>query len=79
METTRATIRRAAPDAKEAIGYRMPTFNGNAVLVHFAAFKNHIGLDPPVFGDAVLVTALALTPRRKATRDSRSAGRSRAS
>jgi uncharacterized protein YdhG (YjbR/CyaY superfamily) len=47
LEKIRATIRKAAPDAKEAMKYQIPTFttrNGN--LVHFAAFKNHIGFYP---------------------------------
>lgn len=42
----RATIKRAAPDADEAIKYRVPTFVLNGNLVHFAAFKNHIGFYP---------------------------------
>jgi uncharacterized protein YdhG (YjbR/CyaY superfamily) len=42
----RTTIREAAPDAEEAIKYRMPTFTLNGNLVHFAAFKNHIGFYP---------------------------------
>jgi len=43
LEQVRATIRKAAPDAAEKIKYAIPTlvFKGN--LVHFAAFKNHIG------------------------------------
>ena len=40
------TIRKAAPAAEEAIGYRMPTFKLNGNLIHFAAYKNHIGLYP---------------------------------
>ena len=59
LEKIRTTIRGAAPDAKEVISYRMPTFTQNGVLVHFAAFKNHIGLYPPVSGDAKLEAALA--------------------
>ena len=39
----RATIKAAAPDAEETISYAMPTFKQYGVLVHFAAFKNHIG------------------------------------
>jgi uncharacterized protein YdhG (YjbR/CyaY superfamily) len=46
LEQIRATIRDAAPDATEAISYAMPTFKLNGNLVHFAAFKNHIGLYP---------------------------------
>jgi uncharacterized protein YdhG (YjbR/CyaY superfamily) len=42
----RTTIREAAPDAEEAIKYRMPTFTLHGNLVHFAAFKNHIGFYP---------------------------------
>lgn len=40
----RQTIRKTAPEAEEAISYAMPTFKLNkANLVHFAAYKNHIG------------------------------------
>jgi uncharacterized protein YdhG (YjbR/CyaY superfamily) len=42
----RKTIRKAAPDAVEAISYQMPTFKLNGNLVHFAAFRNHIGFYP---------------------------------
>ena len=42
----RATIKAAAPEAQEKISYRMPTFFLNGNLVHFAAFKNHIGFYP---------------------------------
>jgi uncharacterized protein YdhG (YjbR/CyaY superfamily) len=59
LEKILATIRDAAPDAKEVISYRMPTFTRDGVLVHYAAFKNHIGLYPPVSGDAELEAALA--------------------
>lgn len=55
LRKIRATIRKAAPDAEEAISYRMPTFALRGTLVHFAAFKNHIGLYPPVRGDKKLV------------------------
>jgi uncharacterized protein YdhG (YjbR/CyaY superfamily) len=46
LEKLRMTIREAAPDAEEAIKYRMPTFILNGNLVYFAAFKNHIGFYP---------------------------------
>jgi uncharacterized protein YdhG (YjbR/CyaY superfamily) len=55
----RATIQAAAPDAQETISYQMPTFTQNGVLIHFAAFKQHIGLYPPVKGDARLEKAVA--------------------
>ena len=47
LKKFRSTIRKAAPKAQEKIGYGIPTFTlegGN--LVHFAAFKNHIGFYP---------------------------------
>ena len=46
LQQIRRTIRKAAPKAEEAIKYRMPTFTLNGNLVHFAAFKNHIGFYP---------------------------------
>lgn len=50
LETIRMTIRRAAPDAEEAIKYQIPTFTLNGNLVHFAAFKNHVGFYPAPSG-----------------------------
>jgi uncharacterized protein YdhG (YjbR/CyaY superfamily) len=46
LEQIRNTIKKAAPEATEAIKYAMPTFVLNGNLVHFAAFKNHIGFYP---------------------------------
>ncbi len=50
LEELRQTIRDAAPEAKEAISYQIPTFKLNGNLVHFAAFKNHIGFYPTSSG-----------------------------
>lgn len=47
LESVRQIIRKAAPEAVEAISYQMPTFKLDGKnLVHFAAFKNHIGFYP---------------------------------
>ena len=46
FEELRATIRNAAPEAEETISYGIPTFTLNGNLVHFAAYKNHIGFYP---------------------------------
>jgi uncharacterized protein YdhG (YjbR/CyaY superfamily) len=46
LEKIRATVREAAPEAKEKISYGMPAFTLNGNLVYFAAFKNHIGFYP---------------------------------
>jgi uncharacterized protein YdhG (YjbR/CyaY superfamily) len=60
LRKLRATVRRAAsPDAEEMISYRMPAFARHGMLVYFAAFKNHIGLFPPVRGNAKLEAAVA--------------------
>jgi uncharacterized protein YdhG (YjbR/CyaY superfamily) len=51
LEGMRRTIHEAAPDAIEAIAYQMPTFRLKGKnLVHFAAFKNHIGFYPTSSG-----------------------------
>lgn len=46
LRQMRAVIREAAPEAQEKISYQMPTFFLQGNLVHFAAFKNHIGFYP---------------------------------
>lgn len=46
LQQIRATVKAVIPDAEEAIKYGMPTFVRNGNLVHFAAFKNHIGFYP---------------------------------
>ncbi|HEX8018585.1 iron chaperone [Mucilaginibacter sp.] len=46
LQTVRATIKAAAPDAEEAIKYAIPTFILNGNLVHFGGFKSHIGFYP---------------------------------
>jgi uncharacterized protein YdhG (YjbR/CyaY superfamily) len=50
LSQLRSTIRLAAPQAIEKICYRIPTFYFNGNLVHFAAFKRHIGFYPAPSG-----------------------------
>lgn len=50
LEELRATIRQAAPNAGETIKYQIPTFTLNGNLVHFAAYKHHIGFYPAPSG-----------------------------
>jgi uncharacterized protein YdhG (YjbR/CyaY superfamily) len=50
LQEVRETIRAAAPEAKEKISYQIPTFDLKGNLVHFAAFKNHIGFYPTSSG-----------------------------
>jgi uncharacterized protein YdhG (YjbR/CyaY superfamily) len=55
----RQTIKEIAPEAQEAIKYQLPTFVLNGNLVHFGAFKNHIGFYPTPTGTAAFKKELA--------------------
>jgi len=59
LQEIRATIHTAAPAATETISYQMPAFAQQDVLVHFAAWKTHIGLYPPIAADAPFKAELA--------------------
>lgn len=50
LQSVRNTIRESAPEAQETIAYQLPTFRLNGNLVHFGAFKNHIGFYPTPSG-----------------------------
>ena len=66
LEKMRQTIRKAAPDAVEAISYQMPTFKLNGRnLVHFAAWKNHIGFYPTPSGTEAFQKELSPYKRAK--------------
>jgi uncharacterized protein YdhG (YjbR/CyaY superfamily) len=65
LQKVRATIRKAAPRAEEAIKYRMPTYVLNGNLVHFAAFKKHIGFYPAPTGIEEFKDELAAYPGAK--------------
>ena len=59
LQQVRRTIHEAAPEATEAISYQMPTFKLHGNLVHFGAFKNHIGFYPVPSGMAAFEEELA--------------------
>jgi uncharacterized protein YdhG (YjbR/CyaY superfamily) len=50
LREMREFIRGTVPEAEETISYKMPTFRLNGILVHFAAYKNHIGFYPTPSG-----------------------------
>jgi len=50
LQKIRSIIREAAPEADETINYAIPTFTLEGNLVHFAAFKKHIGFYPAPSG-----------------------------
>lgn len=60
LKELRATIKAAAPEAEEKISYQMPTFALKGNLVHFAAYKNHIGFYPAPHGIEQFKDALSL-------------------
>ena len=67
LEKIRMTIRNAAPSAEETIKYQMPTFTLNGNLVHFGAFKKHIGFYPVPRGDETFTDELSVYEGEKAT------------
>lgn len=50
LNQMREAIRSVAPEAEEVIKYAMPTYVLDGNLVHFAAYKNHIGFYPAPSG-----------------------------
>jgi uncharacterized protein YdhG (YjbR/CyaY superfamily) len=52
LQLIRETIRHAAPEAEECINYGIPTFKFHGNLVHFSAYKTHIGFYPGASGIA---------------------------
>lgn len=60
LKKLRKTITESAPMVEETINYGIPTFKLNGNLVHFAAFKNHIGFYPTP--SAILVFKKELSP-----------------
>lgn len=46
LHQVRAVLRKTLPQAKEKIAWRMPTYWDQHNIIHFAAFKNHLGIYP---------------------------------
>ncbi len=46
LQQLRKDLQQMVPNAKEKISYGIPTFTLNGNLIHFAGYKNHIGLYP---------------------------------
>ena len=67
LEKIRLTIRKAAPKAEEAICYMIPTFKLNGNLVHFAAYKKHIGFYPAPRGNEAFKDELSAYEGGKGT------------
>jgi uncharacterized protein YdhG (YjbR/CyaY superfamily) len=60
LQSVRTTLQQAAPAATETIRYQIPTFTFNGNLVHFAAYKHHIGFYPTPSGITAFKKELAV-------------------
>lgn len=65
LQSIRKVIKEAAPEAKEKISYAIPTFEQHGNLVHFAAFKKHIGFYPTPGGITAFDAELKEYPQSK--------------
>ncbi len=65
LQQIRTVIKQAAPDAEETIKYALPTFVLHGNLVHFGAFKNHIGFYPVPSGIEAFKKELAAYKQAK--------------
>ena len=60
LEEIRATIKTAAPDAKEKISYQIAAFELNGRnLIHFAGWNRHISMYPVPAGDEAFEKKIA--------------------
>ncbi len=58
LERIGGVVAALVPGAEPCIAYRIPAFRGprhHRCFFHFAAFKRHIGIYPPLTGDAALI------------------------
>jgi uncharacterized protein YdhG (YjbR/CyaY superfamily) len=68
LESIRETIRATAPDAVETISYQMPCFKWKGKsLIHFGAWKRHIGIYPIPSGTAEFETRIEPYVKGKGT------------
>ena len=59
LKEIRRIVKRRVPAATETISYRMPAFRHVRIFIYYAAFKEHIGIYPPIRRDKALAKALA--------------------
>ena len=67
LRNIRLCIKEAVPEAAEKMSYGMPTFYLNGNLVHFAAWKGHIGFYPQPKGIEAFGKELAKYEKTKGT------------
>jgi len=59
LQAIQREVEAQVPDALRCIAYQMPAFRQRKVFFYFAAFKNHIGVYPPLNDDPALVEETA--------------------
>lgn len=67
LEELRQAIRETAPQAKETMGYGIPTYEFNGNLVHFGGFRHHIGFYPAPSGIKAFARELKQYKQTKGT------------
>lgn len=55
----KAEVESALPAAERCIGYNMPAYRAGKIFFYFAAFRDHLGIYPPVRDDAELIRELS--------------------
>jgi uncharacterized protein YdhG (YjbR/CyaY superfamily) len=58
LRSVLALVKKTVPEGKPVISYGIPAFKSGRVFIYCAAFKRHIGIYPPVRGDAKLTKEL---------------------
>lgn len=58
LREIRRVVKASLPDATEVINYNIPAFKHKRVFFYYAAFRDHIGVYPPVTGNESLQKAL---------------------
>ena len=59
LEAIRTEVERRVEGTERVVSYKMPALRKGRVFIYFAAFKNHIGVYPPVEAPAGLLKELA--------------------
>ncbi len=59
LTAIRDHVAQAVPTSELVLSYGVPSFRDAQVFFHFAAFKTHIGIYPPLAADHPLTTQLA--------------------
>ena len=59
LQQVQSVVEAQVPEAERTVSYNMPAFKIGRTFFYFAAFKNHIGIYPPVTADASLMEACA--------------------